>query len=424
MLMILPPPAASMCGTTARAVCSTVRALRSSRKFQSLSEVSWTGAPMRKPPAMLQRTSMRLNCRSASFTAASTWAWSSRLVGRSTGTTLAPSPANAFDRATPRFPAAPVIITVFPLNSISGCPLLFRRAFQDAAAHLVELDRFEQRLEVAFAEALVAFALDELEEDRPELVLAEDLQQQLAGLAVDQDLALFQLGDVLAVPGNALVHQLVVGIDGIEQLHAARAQRVDGLEEIPRAHRDVLDALAAVSVEVFADLPGLLVAFLVDRDADLAAGAGERLALHARHLSFDVEVADLPEAEQALVEIRPFLHPAAVHVVREVVDVEQAVPRGRERRAGKRLEIHVEEADVADLAFLRPVLAAPAVDEVDERIADALDRGDVELAGPGMARVTPGAERDGALVGCLCVAHAESDGAHAGPVQAREALRE
>ena len=30
----------------------------------------------------------------------------------------------------------------------------------------------EQRLEVAFAEALVALALDELEEDRPELVLA------------------------------------------------------------------------------------------------------------------------------------------------------------------------------------------------------------------------------------------------------------
>src|SRR5258706_6527629 len=325
MLMILPPPAASMCGTTARAVCSTVRALRSSRKFQSLAEVSWTGAPMGKPPAMLQRTSMRLNCRSASFTAASTWAWSSRLVGRSTGTTLAPSPANAFDRATARFPAAPVIITVFPLNSISGCPLLFRRAFQDAAAHLVELDRFEQRLEVAFAEALVAFALDELEENRPELVLAEDLQQQLAGLAVDEDLALFQLGDVLAVAGDALFHELVVRVDGIEQLHAARAQRVDGLEEIPRAHGDVLDALAAVGVEVLGDLAGLLVAFFVDRDAELAARAGGRLAFHAGDLALDVEVADLPEVEEPLVEIDPFRHPAAMHVVREVVDVQEAV---------------------------------------------------------------------------------------------------
>jgi hypothetical protein len=35
-----------------------------------------------------------------------------------------------------------------------------------AAADLVELDGLEQRLEVALAEALVALALDDLEEDR------------------------------------------------------------------------------------------------------------------------------------------------------------------------------------------------------------------------------------------------------------------
>src|SRR5690606_2154280 len=49
---------------------------------------------------------------------------------------------------------------------------------QDAAADLVEFDRLEQGLEVALAEALVALALDELEEDRPDRVLAEDLQQK------------------------------------------------------------------------------------------------------------------------------------------------------------------------------------------------------------------------------------------------------
>ena len=47
----------------------------------------------------------------------------------------------------------------------------------DAAADLVQLHRFEQRLEVALAESLVALALDEFEEHRPELVLGEDLQQ-------------------------------------------------------------------------------------------------------------------------------------------------------------------------------------------------------------------------------------------------------
>ena len=60
----------------------------------------------------------------------------------------------------------------------------------------------------------------------PELVLAEDLQQQRALLAVDQDLALLQLGHVFAVARDALVDQLVVGVDGVQQLHAAAAQRI------------------------------------------------------------------------------------------------------------------------------------------------------------------------------------------------------
>src|SRR4051812_17296069 len=41
-------------------------------------------------------------------------------------------------------------------------------AAQHAAADLVFLDRFEERLEVALAESVVALALDELEEDRPD----------------------------------------------------------------------------------------------------------------------------------------------------------------------------------------------------------------------------------------------------------------
>ena len=47
------------------------------------------------------------------------------------------------------------------LHSVSSTP----------APDLVELDRLEQRLEVAFAEALVALALDDLEEDRADDVL-------------------------------------------------------------------------------------------------------------------------------------------------------------------------------------------------------------------------------------------------------------
>src|SRR5690606_7668233 len=65
-----------------------------------------------------------------------------------------------------------------------------QRDLQHPALHLFALDALEQRLEVAFAEAFVALALDDLEEDLAERVLGEDLQQlALLGfrIGVDQD---------------------------------------------------------------------------------------------------------------------------------------------------------------------------------------------------------------------------------------------
>ena len=58
-----------------------------------------------------------------------------------------------------------------------------------------------------------------------------------------------------------------------------------------------------------------------ERDADLAARAGHRLGEQAGTLALDVEVADLAEVEEPLVEIGPDRHPAAIHVVGQVVDV-------------------------------------------------------------------------------------------------------
>ena len=77
------------------------------------------------------------------------------------------------------------------------------------------------------------------------------------------------------------------------------------------------------------------------------------------------------------------------------------------------------EIDVVDGAAL-----AVAVDQVDQRIADALDGRDVELHRPDLALDAPGAERQGALVGDGRVLHPEGDGADAGPVHAGEALGE
>ena len=64
---------------------------------------------------------------------------------------------------------------------------------QHAAADLVFLDALEQCLEIAFAETFVAFALDDLEEDRTDHRAREDLQQDTVDRrAVDQDVQLAQ----------------------------------------------------------------------------------------------------------------------------------------------------------------------------------------------------------------------------------------
>src|SRR5258708_36703126 len=59
-------------------------------------------------------------------------------------------------------------------RAISGRRLLVR--VEHAAPDLVELDRFEEGREIALAETLVALALDDLEEDRPDHRRGEHLQ--------------------------------------------------------------------------------------------------------------------------------------------------------------------------------------------------------------------------------------------------------
>src|SRR6266581_6505676 len=132
-LTIFPCPAASIFGTTARATLITDFALRSSMSSQMFSGVWCTGCPMRKPPAILHRTSIPGNRTPA--TACATDAASRRsartrslrsssrpkadrrtLSSRSTRTREAPADAKAAASARPRLPAAPVIRQVLPSN--------------------------------------------------------------------------------------------------------------------------------------------------------------------------------------------------------------------------------------------------------------------------------------------------------------------
>jgi len=68
-----------------------------------------------------------------------------------------------------------------------------------------------------------------------------------------------------------------------------------------------------------------------------------------------------------------------VHVVRQVIDVGQAIARARSRRR-RSARSHVIDADVADRARTRAALPQRST-KVDQRVADALDRRDVQSIG-------------------------------------------
>ena len=73
--------------------------------------------------------------------------------------------------------------------------------------------------------------------------------------AVEQDAARLQLGDRLAVAGQALVEHLVVDVVGRRhQRHAGQRQLVDGGEQVVGEQRDVLDALAVELHQELLDL--------------------------------------------------------------------------------------------------------------------------------------------------------------------------
>src|SRR5688572_5239715 len=235
----------------------------------------------------------------------------------------------------------------------------------DAATDLVELDRFEQRLEIALAEALIALALDDLEEDRADHVLGEDLEQQaLAGLggAVDQDAARAHRADVVAVAGQALVDHVVIGVGAVLELDAVGPERVDGGEDVVGGEGQVLDALALIFLQIFGDLAVIVLA-LVERNLDLVVGGGHRPRQQPGLLALDVEIADLPEVEDPLVELRPMVHPAAIHVVGEMVERVQADIVGLPVGADHRLERRSVQNLVPEL-----------VDQIEVGAADPLDR--------------------------------------------------
>src|SRR5262249_5316952 len=106
-------------------------------------------------------------------------------------------------------------------------------------------DRFEEGLEVAFAEASGAFALDDLEEDRRPVsdALGEDLEEVALRVAVDEDA---ELGEALprqlvSERAHATASLVVVRRRHVEEANTPIAQRTDTGDDVISSQRDVLD---------------------------------------------------------------------------------------------------------------------------------------------------------------------------------------
>jgi hypothetical protein len=176
-------------------------------------------------------------------------------------------------------------------------------------------------------------------------------------------------------------------------------------------------SLAVEGAQEFVDLALAAVGFLVERDADLAVRRGQRLGGEAGVFALDVEVADLAEVEELLVVVGPVGHAAAVDVVGQVVDQFEAGAEGVAIDARQVFEVDIVDRQGAVAVSL------VAVDQVDDRVADAADAGKMQLhrAGRDLHRLGRAGEQFG--ISRARVMDAETHAAGRGAMLAAEEPR-
>ncbi len=202
----------------------------------------------------------------------------------------------------------------------------------------------------------VALALDDLEEDRADHRLREDLQQHLVRPPARRRSG---CGSARAAPRPPVARQarrqhVVVRVRRVLERDAAaraapRPSRRCRRCRARRAGCPRRDTSTRYSWIWLLSSELSLIGMRI-----LPQGLVIALRLEPGQLAFDVEVADLAEVEQALVEVRPLVHAAAMHVVRQVVDVRQAGARRMLLDARQRHEV-----DVVDRTRRAAVRGAP-----------------------------------------------------------------
>ena len=131
---------------------------------------------------------------------------------------------------------------------------------QVSAEFLLFLDRFEQRLEVPLAEALRAFTLNDLIEQRRAILdgLREDLKQIAVRVSIDQDPELLERVERLVDLADALLQLLVVRGRSLQELDPAIAESCHRFDDVVGRQREVLSPRPSIEVQVFLDLRLLL----------------------------------------------------------------------------------------------------------------------------------------------------------------------
>ena len=147
---------------------------------------------------------------------------------------------------------------------------------------MLNLDRFEQTLEVSRAKSLVVVPLDDLEEQSGSVLnrLGEDLEKIALLVIIYEDFKLLQGFNVLlhlnASMLQAFAKSLIIGIGNSQELYSSIFECSDSLDDIWSRECDVLNTSSSV---VIAELLNLRFTLTISRFID-------------GHLYFFVKISD------------------------------------------------------------------------------------------------------------------------------------
>src|SRR6266487_6492688 len=144
-----------------------------------------------------------------------------------------------------------VLLPVFDNTALSNPPLL-----QIPSRSLFAFDGFEERLEIAFAKAFRALALNNFEKERGPVFyrFGKYLKQITFVIAIDQDAQSLQRVQLLIDVTYTIKQRVVIVGRYVQKFDAALLEVRYRFNDVFGCHGDVLHAFAVVKLEIFVHL--------------------------------------------------------------------------------------------------------------------------------------------------------------------------